>query len=110
MNLQASATRPEKAHKLKLLCAPEGEAYRLYIWPTWLPDSVAKCLDSYGEAYPVYLDLEELDRQMKASRVEYTKSETIDRGIHIDAEGPAAVVLTLWLANMLQSCTRGIVE
>lgn len=109
MSAPLKAPKPDQAPKLKILCAPEGEAYRIYVWPTWLPQYLASCLDADGEAYPVYVDLDELDRQMTASHVTYTRRDSSDGSVEIDAEGPGAMVLSLWLARMFASGTQGVV-
>jgi hypothetical protein len=110
MTFQAQAPKPGKAQKLKILCAPEDDAHRIYVWPTWLPEYLRRYLDEEGEAYPVTVDLEELDRQMAASGVTYEKRESIDGSVEIDAEGNAAVVLTLWLARMFESGTQSVLS
>jgi hypothetical protein len=58
---------------LNLFCSREGEAWRLFFWPTWLPRYIHEFLDERGQVYPVELDFDDLESHMSASRAEYEK-------------------------------------
>jgi hypothetical protein len=108
MTVQQRAVKAEDPHRLDIYCATEGDAWRIYLWPTHLPELLARCFDEHGEAYPVYLDLEELDRQMRLSGVTYNKFESNDGSVEIEAIGPAATVLSGWLSRLFQSGTDAV--
>lgn len=110
MTLPLRAAPPDQAITLDLLCVPEGEAYRIYVWPHLLPEGLIRCLDEHGELYPAYLDLEELERAMAARGAEYTKRETSRGGFELTADGLGAQVLTQWLTRMFQSGSQGIFD
>jgi len=65
MNSRASASNPQEASTLNLFCAQEDEAWRVHVSPLWIPQYLASSFDRHGEAFPVLLDFEDLDRQMK---------------------------------------------
>ncbi|MGC4068848.1 MAG: hypothetical protein QM784_30230 [Polyangiaceae bacterium] len=87
--------------------SPAGEAWRVHTRATWLPGYLRKCFDENYEMYPAYLDLEDLDDEMKSSGVTYTKRISSVGGVEITARGPAAMVLTTWLAQSVASNLRG---
>lgn len=89
--------------KLSLFCGKIGEAWKVMAWPSWLPGFLRNCFDAKGEAFPVYLDLEELDRQMENSGVEYQKIESPIGGVELTAHGAAATVLAVWLSKSFAS-------
>lgn len=107
--------RPKIAQsfELSLFCGQIDDAYRVHVWPGWLPGYLRDCFDANGEAYPVYLDLEDLDRQMKESGVEYVKIESPIGGYQLTAKGNAATVLSVWLSQSFASGRRvsgGVLE
>ena len=110
MTVQQRAAKTEVPQRLDIYCAKEGEAWRVYLWPTHLPETLARCFDEHGEAYPVYLDLEELDRQMRAFGVTYNKHEATDGSVEIEAIGSATTVLSGWLSRLFQSGTDAIFD
>lgn len=92
--------------ELNLFCSPAGEAYRVHTRATWLPGFLRRCFDENYEAYPVYLDLEDLDEEMASSDVTYEKRVTRVGGIEITAKGVSAMVLATWLAQSFASNFR----
>jgi hypothetical protein len=106
MNQLASPPKPEQAFELDIFCSPVGEAWRVYVRPTWLPGYLARCFDRHGEAYPVYLDLEDLDYQMSSSGVSYERRPSTSGGVQLYAKGHAATVLSVWLSQCFASVER----
>jgi hypothetical protein len=91
---------------LNLYCSPDGDAWRVYLRPCGAPASLRACADEYGEAYPVQLDFEELDRHMRVNGAAYQKQTSAAGGVELTARGPAAEVLGSWLLNMLGTSIR----
>lgn len=109
MTNPARAARPQPTLKLKILCAPERDAYRIYVWPhELLPPDLVASLDAHAEMYPTYLDLEELDRQMQRSGATYERRDSIDGSFEIDADGVAGQVLARWLLRCFRSDVQGV--
>jgi hypothetical protein len=106
MNQLASVPGSNQALELDIFCSPVGEAFRIYVRPTWLPGYLARCFDRHGEAYPVYLDLEDLDYQMSSSGVLYDKFASASGGVQLLAKGHAATVLAVWLSQCFASDQR----
>jgi len=92
--------------ELSLFCGIVGDAWRVHVWPNWLPGFLRHSFDEKGEAFPVYLDLEELDRQMEGCGVQYTKIHSPIGGYELTASGRAATVLAVWLSQSLLSGKR----
>jgi hypothetical protein len=101
-----SAPKPEQALELDIFCSPVDEAWRVYVRPSWLPGYLARCFDRHGEAYPVYLDLEDLDYQMASSGVTYDRLPSASGGVQLFAKGHAATVLAVWLSQSFASDQR----
>ena len=110
MTFQLKVAHPGQEQRLDIMCVPEGDAYRIYVWPNWMPSELAQSLDESGEAYPVYVDLDELDRQMTSSGVEYRKQISTTGSVQLEARGNAAAVLMMWLSRMFRSGSQGILD
>jgi len=94
----------EQNVELSLFCTKEsGDAWRVRVLPTWFPKYLRHCFDEHGEAYPVYLDLEELDRKMTSNAVTYVKRESSLGGYELAANGLGAQVLAVWLSQSFMS-------
>jgi hypothetical protein len=94
----------EADYTLDIFCAKgKGDAYRIHVWPGWLPGFLRSCFDENWEAYPVYIDLEELDRQMEMSGVKYEKKVSTVDAVQLKATGPGAMVLAVWLSQSFAS-------
>ncbi|HEY5958433.1 MAG TPA: hypothetical protein VIV60_17840 [Polyangiaceae bacterium] len=107
MTQLASTPRPDQALELDVFCSRVGDAWRVYVRPTWLPGYLARCFDRHGEAFPVYLDLEDLDYQMSVSGVTFGKYPSAAGGaIQLIATGHAATVLAVWLSQCFASDQR----
>lgn len=98
--------KPQDAFELDVFCSRASDAWRVYVRPTWLPGYLARCFDRYGEAFPVYLDLEDLDYQMNSSGVEYQRLPSAAGGVQLLAKGHAATVLAVWLSQCFASDQR----
>ena len=109
MKSPVSAT-PDREFKLNLFCSPLGDAWRIRVWPGWLPPFLRDCFDEEGEASPVFLDMEELEREMKRSGCDYQRRVSRVGGVELTAEGRAAGVLARWLSRSLTSSYREVSE
>jgi hypothetical protein len=106
MNIESSTKRKDGTLFLNLFCAREEDAWRVHVQPTWLPRYLHQCFDRHGEAYPVLLDFEDLDRHMKAAGAEYEKRVARTGGVELTARGAAAQTLAEWLGNAFASGVR----
>jgi len=106
MNQLGHVPRSNEDLKLDIFCSPVGEAWRIYVHPTWLPGYLARCFDRHGEAHPVYIDLDDLDYQMSVSGVVYDKLPSAAGGVQLLAKGHAATVLAVWLSQCFASGQR----
>src|SRR5512145_1589121 len=106
MKAHARAPLPGQPIELDIYCAIVGEAYRVYVRPTWLPAYLLDCFDEEGEAFPVYLDFDDLDEHMKRSDCEYVKRQAKTGSIQLYARDAAANVLSVWLAQSFASIER----
>lgn len=102
----SNAPQATQEFELSLFCGKEGDAWRIRVWPGWLPAFLRDFFDEEGEAYPVLIDLEELDREMKASSVSYERRESPIKGFELMASGAAATVMAHWLARSFSSGRR----
>src|SRR5512133_3771717 len=108
MKSKEKAQPNEQGLELSLFCTKEnGEAWRVRVLPTWLPKCLRNCFDEHGEAYPVYLDLEELDRKMTSNAVTYVKRQSSLGGYELAAVGLGAQVLAVWLSQSFMSGSIG---
>jgi hypothetical protein len=99
--------QPAKAgNVLNLFCTPIGEVWRVHVRPTWLPRYLHNVFDEHGEAYPVLLDFEDLERQMAAKKQTFEKQVTRFGGIELTAYGDAATALAVWLSTTFASGVR----
>ena len=103
MSSFASASNPQEASTLNVFCAQEDEAWRVHVNPLWIPKYLASSFDRHGEAFPVLLDFEDLDRQMArygAERVATTGD------VELTAHGRSAHALGEWLSTAFASGIR----
>jgi hypothetical protein len=92
---------------LELYCAPQGDAFRVYLFPGSAPPQYLRaCFDERGEAYPAYLDLEDLERVAGrvGAELEITKSSV--GGVALCARGAGVAALSVWLSNAFASGIR----
>lgn len=108
MSSKSSAAESEETLVLNILCDPIDDVWRVYVRPTWLPRSLHRCFDKNGEAYPVVLDLDDLDRRMKAAGLEYEKRVARTGAVELLARGRAASALATWLSSAFESGVRPV--
>jgi hypothetical protein len=99
-------SRSDDTEVLNIFCTPQDEAWRVYASPTWLPRYLARCFDQHGEAYPVYLDFEDLDRYMEKRGLAFEKRASARGDVELTARGRAAVELAVWLSMAFASGFR----
>jgi hypothetical protein len=104
------SSMPDREFELKLFCGQVGDAWRVHVWPGWLPPFLRGCFDAEGEVCPVFLDMEELDREMSRSGTVYQRNESAIGGVELSADGQAAGVLARWLARSLTSSYRDVTD
>lgn len=91
---------------LNLFCVPVAEVWRVHVRPTWLPRYLHSVFDENGEAFPVLLDFEDLERQMAAKRQTFEKRVSRAGAIELTAYGDAATALAVWLSTAFASGVR----
>ncbi len=92
--------------ELNLFCAREGGAYRVYLRRSWAPRYLRQCFDENAEAYPVELDLDDLDAHMARHGASYEKRPTRLGGVELTARGEAAGHLAVWLSTAFATGVR----
>ena|SRR5689334_3789717 len=92
--------------RLSAFCEREGIAWRVHVHPARLPDYLESCFDEHGEAFPVFLDFDELARRVTNVQGAYDKRESRLGGVGLEAEGPAAESVAGWLLTSIASGVR----
>ncbi len=108
MKLSPSAPKSDQQFELSLFCGQVGDAWRIHVWPGWLPPFLRNCFDEEGEAFPVYIDIDELDREMKLAAFDYVRKDSPIGGLELSAKGDAAGVLARWLSQSFASGRRDV--
>lgn len=106
MPLKAATSEPEPAPVMNVFCSPLGEGWRVYLNPDWVPPYLLHSFDDNFEAYPVQIDVADLDRYMSYHQVEYEKRVSNFGGIELTARGEAAHALAAWLSTAFASGER----
>ena len=106
MTLKATEYQQQAALVLNLFCVPTGEVWRVHVRPTWLPRYLHSVFDEHGEAYPVLLDFEDLDRQMASKQQVFEKRVSRLGAVELTAHGDAATALAVWLSTAFASGVR----
>jgi hypothetical protein len=88
---------------LNLFCSPLKGSWRVLLGPTWLPPYLLRYFDSSGEAFPLLLDFEELDRQAQKHGAVVDKRLATTGGVELTARGNSAKVVANWLATAFTS-------
>lgn len=97
-------THPEKQDLvLNLFCSPTKGAWRVHLGATWLPPYLLRYFDAEGEAFPLFLDFEELDRQIQKHGAVVEKRVAKTGGTELTARGASAKVVANWLATAFAS-------
>lgn len=95
--IHRNAGRARQPSCLRVCCAREGDAWRVRVAEGWLPAYLKHRFDSDGQAFPVYLDFDELDRQL--GRRFLCVDQHVGPGtVELAGRGDAADVLAHWLA------------
>jgi hypothetical protein len=101
------AARREVPPLLNVFCLKEGDAWRLHLAPESFRPSLERLFDHNGEAYPVLVDWEHLDRHMAARNAPYDAHMSHAGSVELTARGAcAADALAEWLAMSLSSGIR----
>lgn len=106
MKSQSPSEHLNTAAVLNLFCARVGEVWRVHVRPTWLPRYLHSIFDEHGEAFPVLLDFEDLDRRMASKQASFEKRVSRTGSIELTAHGEAATVLAVWLSTAFASGLR----
>jgi hypothetical protein len=106
MKSQAHNQQDSTAAVLNLFCVQVGEVWRVHVRPTWLPRYLHNVFDENGEAYPVLLDFEDLDRHMASKHVSFEKRVSRLGAVELTAHGDAATALAVWLSTAFASGVR----
>ena len=97
------ASADEAPLSLNILCTPHNGAWRIYIRPTKLPKYLVPFFGQHFEAYPGFLDFEELDRRIKKRGLGYEKRVTRLGDVEITADGDSAREVAIWLSTAFTS-------
>ena len=106
MNSRAQAEQQGPAEELSLYCSPMGEAWRVHVRPGWLPSYLRPYFDLHGEAYPVFVDFEDLARHMESNAAQFEKRVNRAGGVELLARGEAAEALAVWLSTAFSTGVR----
>jgi len=105
--MEPATRRRESPPLLNVFCMKEGEAWRVHLGPDWIPPELERLFDYNGEAYPVLLDWEDLERQMQASGAQYQSHLSHAGSVELTAQGASsAAALARWVAGALASGIR----
>lgn len=101
------AARREVPPLLNVFCMKEGDAWRVHLGPESLRPSLERLFDYNGEAYPVLVDWEDLDRHMAARSADYEAQVSHAGSVELTArDARAADALAEWLATSISSGIR----
>src|SRR5262245_58557516 len=87
--------------RIEAFFGKHGDAWRLYVWPNRTPCRIPN-LDAQNEAYPVRLNLEDLEQHMWACDAPYEKRVMKNGDVELAASGRSAVVLSVWLEGVAE--------
>lgn len=106
MKSQAHTEQRNQGTVLNLFCAQEDEAWRVHVRPTWLPRYLESVFDEDGEAFPVLLDFDDLERHMASNQASFEKRISRTGAVELTAHGEAATALAIWLSRAFASGVR----
>jgi hypothetical protein len=105
--MQTATGRKEIPPLLNVFCMKEGDAWRVHVAPDWMPPELERLFDYNGEAYPVLLDWEDLERHMETASAQYEVHFSCAGSVELTAHGAeAAATLARWFATALSSGIR----
>lgn len=105
-NVNRNTAKEARQFFLNVLCMRDGGAWRVLVAPGELPTHLERCFDQHGEAYPAYLDFEELDRVAAKRGVTIEKRTAREGSVELTAHGEAAITLSRWLSNAFASAIQ----
>lgn len=92
---------------LNLFCVCEGDVWRVHSRPSgWLPGYLQHFFDRNFEAYPVLLDIDDLDRYMGKRKLTFEKRIMTTGDVELTARDDAAEALAAWLSTAFASGMR----
>jgi hypothetical protein len=106
MPLKAVTQEPNDDRVLNVFCSPSRNGWRVHLHPRWAPAYLRHSFDENFEAYPVEIDLEDLDRYMAYHEFEYEKRSATVGGAELTARGVAAEALAAWLSTAFATGIR----
>jgi len=106
MPLKAVTSEPVAAAVMNVFCSRVGDAWRVYLNPTWVPAYLLRSFDENLEAFPAQIDLDDLDQYMQFHQREYEKRVSNFGGVELTARGEAAHALAAWLSTAFASGER----
>jgi hypothetical protein len=106
MPLKAVTFRPESPAVMNVFCSQLSDGWRVYLNPEWVPAYLLRSFDENLEAYPVHIDLDDLDQYMRFHQSEYEKRVSGFGGVELTARGDAAHALAAWLSTAFASGER----
>jgi hypothetical protein len=92
--------------ELDVFCSLQGDAYRAYFRPGWLPKYLRQHLDEDGEAYPAHLDFDDLERHMRECEASVEIARSKLGGLRLVGRGVGAEALAAWLAGVFGTAIR----
>jgi hypothetical protein len=92
--------------RLSVFCERDGSAFRLHVDPRWVPSYLTSCLDVHGEAFPVWLDFDDLQRRTEEAGATLESRKTQFGSVALLAEDGAADLLAQWLVTAMASGVR----
>ena len=109
--MELTTKRSESPPLLDIFCMKEGDAWRVHVAPDWTPTELERLVDYNGEAYPVLLDWEDLERHMEGASAQYEVHISHAGSVELTAQGAqSAETLARWLATALSSGIRMTAE
>jgi len=106
MPLKAVTSPPETSAVMNVFCSPLKGAWRVYLNPDWVPPYLLRSFDENLEAYPVHIDLDDLEQYMGFHHAQYEKRVSNFGGVELTARGDAAHALAAWLSTAFASGER----
>jgi hypothetical protein len=94
------------ADSLNIFCLRGDGAWRLHAVREELPARLREVFDEHGEAFPVALDLDDLDRYLAGHDALVEKRFSVHGSVELTARGTAADVLVEWLVRALSPLPR----
>jgi hypothetical protein len=104
--MRSRPRRPGEPLRVNAFCEREHDYWRVHVHPAGLPDYLASALDDHGEAFPLLLDFDDLDRQLGPVASQCQRHPTRLGSVELDASGDAAEAVAAWLLTSMASGFR----